>query len=83
MQFAGAWSLSPTCPQVLGTLPRPHLLFPRDFPHQLGLSAMDLQLPPPRDLGQGLVLLDLLLLLDLIRQELCKGFVSWWGRKMG
>lgn len=68
---------------MLGTFPRPHLLFPRDFPHQLGLRAVDLQLPPPGDLGQGFVLLDLLLLLDLVRQELCKGFVSWRGKKMG
>lgn len=63
--------------------PGPHLLLPRDLPHQLGLCAMDLQLPPPGDLGQGLVLLDLLLLLDLIRQELCKSFVSWQGRNTG
>lgn len=36
---------------------------------------MHLQLPAPGHLGQRLVLLDLLLLLDLIRQELREGFV--------
>lgn len=73
----------PTHPRGLGTLPTPHSLFPRDLPHQLGLRAVHLELPPPGDLGQGLVLLDLLLLLDLVRQELRKGFVSWGGKKMG
>lgn len=68
---------------MLGTLPKPHLLLPRDLPHQLGLRAMDLQLPPPGHLGQGFVLLDLLLLLDLVRQELRKGFVSWRGKRTG
>lgn len=61
----------------------PHLLLPGDLPHQLGLGAVDLQLPPPGDLGQGFVLLDLLLLLDLVRQELREGFVAWRGQSGG
>lgn len=53
------------------------LLFSWDCPHEFGLCAIHLQVPPSRHLGKCLVFLDFFLFFDFIWQEVSKGFVPW------